>query len=76
MAHEVKMPKLGLTMESGTIQSWMVANGTSVEAGDVLMVIETEKTESEIEAEVSGVLKQIIMPGIEVPVETVLGYIL
>jgi len=69
------MPKLGLTMESGTIQSWMAADGSSVKAGDILMVIETEKTESEIEAEVSGVLKQIIKSGVEVPVETILGYI-
>jgi len=75
VAHEVRMPKLGLTMESGTIQSWMAADGSSVKAGDILMVIETEKTESEIEAEVSGVLKQIIKSGVEVPVETILGYI-
>lgn len=75
MTYEIRMPKLGLTMESGTIQSWVISDGASVAIGDVILIIETDKTESELEAGASGVLEQIIGPGAEVPVETILGYI-
>lgn len=69
------MPKLGLTMESGTIQSWIISDGASVTIGDIILIIETDKTESELEAGASGVLSQIIGSGLEVPVETILGHI-
>ncbi len=69
------MPKMGLTMESGTIQSWVISDGASVTIGDVILIIETDKTESELEAGASGVLAQVIGAGLEVPVETILGHI-
>jgi pyruvate/2-oxoglutarate dehydrogenase complex dihydrolipoamide acyltransferase (E2) component len=75
MAYEIRMPKLGLTMEAGTVQSWLISDGATVNEGDVILIIETDKTESELEAGASGVLEQIIGPGLEVPVETILGYI-
>lgn len=75
MTYEIRMPKLGLTMESGTIQSWIISDGASVTIGDIILIIETDKTESELEAGASGVLSQIIGSGLEVPVETILGHI-
>ena len=45
MATEFLMPKLGLTMEEGTIAEWLVADGQSVEAGTAVLRIETDKTE-------------------------------
>ncbi len=75
MSYEIRMPKLGLTMESGTIQSWVISDGASVTIGDVILIIETDKTESELEAGASGVLAQVIGAGLEVPVETILGHI-
>lgn len=54
MAVEFAMPKLGLTMESGTILEWLVESGSDVAAGDAVLVIETDKVESEVEASWSG----------------------
>lgn len=55
----VKMPKLGLTMTEGTVVEWRKAIGEEVAAGEVLFVIETEKSEVEIEAPSSGTLVEI-----------------
>ncbi|WP_423922210.1 2-oxo acid dehydrogenase subunit E2 [Candidatus Poriferisodalis sp.] len=56
MATEFAMPKLGLTMESGTILRWLVPDGTPVDAGQAVVLVETDKVETEIEASGSGVL--------------------
>lgn len=50
------MPKLGLTMEAGTISAWLVPSGTEVEQGTPVLTIETDKVESDVEASASGVL--------------------
>ena len=54
MATEFLMPKLGLTMEQGTIVEWLVADGDTVAAGTAVMRIETDKTETDVEAVASG----------------------
>ncbi len=51
------MPKLGMTMEEGTVVEWRVAVGERVEKGALLLVIESEKNEAEIEATASGFLR-------------------
>lgn len=56
MAVEFPMPKLGLTMEEGTIVEWLVADGSEVEQGAAVLTIETDKVESDVEASGSGVL--------------------
>ena len=58
MATEFAMPKLGLTMESGTILRWLVADGAQVTVGQAVLLVETDKVETEIEASGSGVLAQ------------------
>ena len=63
MATELQMPKLGLTMEAGTIIGWHVANGALVEAGTPVLSIETDKVETDVEASASGRLHQIGAPG-------------
>lgn len=60
MRVKVKMPKLGLTMTEATVVEWKKAVGDSVTAGEVLLVIETEKAEVEIEVPASGTLVEII----------------
>ncbi len=57
MPAEFTMPKLGLTMEEGTILSWLVDDGTAVTAGTPVLVIETDKTETEVEVSGTGVLR-------------------
>lgn len=58
MATEFQMPKLGLTMESGTILEWLVPDGATVVPGQAVLLVETDKVESEIESRNSGVLRQ------------------
>lgn len=73
MAHEIKMPQLGLTMTEGTVGRWLKKEGDVVNEGDPLVEIETDKLASEIESEFSGILLKIVQEeGNEVPVQTVL----
>ena len=60
MRVKVKMPKLGLTMTEATVVEWKKAVGDSVAAGEVLLVIETEKADVEIEVPASGTLIEIL----------------
>tara|TARA_B100000686_G_C16732995_1_gene941874 strand:+ start:380 stop:1597 length:1218 start_codon:yes stop_codon:yes gene_type:complete len=59
MAFEFPMPKLGLTMESGTIIEWLIEDGIQVESGTPILLIETDKTETEVEASNSGIFHRI-----------------
>ena len=63
MAVDVPMPKLGLTMEEATIIEWLVAEGAAVESEQPIMLIETDKTETEVGAPGGGRLHQIGQPG-------------
>ncbi len=56
MPIEFTMPKLGLTMEEGTILEWMVPAGTAVTAGTAVLTVETDKVETEVEIPESGLL--------------------
>ena len=68
MATEVKLPRLGQGMESGTIVRWLKAEGDSVEKGEPLYELDTEKVTQEVEAEASGVLLKIAVSEGEVDV--------
>ncbi|GER83625.1 dihydrolipoamide acetyltransferase component of pyruvate dehydrogenase complex [Thermogemmatispora aurantia] len=73
---EVIMPRLGLTMQEGTIVQWSKPQGGWVNAGEVVCTIETEKITHEIEAPRSGYL-QILQPeGTAVAVGAVIARIL
>ena len=75
MATEVVMPKLGATMEEGTIVSWLVQIGEVVEEGDPIAEIQTDKIVMEIEAETTGVLlKTLYDAGTSVNVHDVIAY--
>ena len=70
------MPKLGLTMETGTIGAWLVGEGEDVIAGQPLLEVVTDKVTMEVEARASGVLRRILVPaGTEVEVATPIGLI-
>lgn len=76
MATEIIMPKAGMAMERGTIIQWLKKPGDSVEVGDPILEIETDKVSMEVEAEVSGyLLEPLFGPGDEVDVITTIGYI-
>ncbi len=61
MGYIVRMPKLGLEMEEGTVIDWHVAEGDEVAEGEVIAEIESEKSVGEVEAREDGVLRRIIL---------------
>ncbi|MCL5677347.1 MAG: 2-oxo acid dehydrogenase subunit E2 [Firmicutes bacterium] len=76
MAVEVIMPKLGMTMEEGTILRWAKKEGDPVGEGEVLLEVQTDKVNIEVESPAGGVLKGVRYPeGAVVPVVTTIGYI-
>ena len=77
MPIEVPMPKLGLTMEEGTVVEWLMAPGDVVEKGQPLFVLETDKLTIEVEAPESGILDEILVAaGATVPTGTLVGLLL
>ena len=68
MANEVKLPRLGQGMESGTIVKWLKSEGDRIEKGEPLYELDTDKVTQEVEAEASGVLLKIAVQEGEVPV--------
>jgi len=76
MAQNVIMPKWGLTMKEGKVARWLKAEGQSVEKGEPLFEVETDKITNSVEAPDSGVLFQIVVPAGDVaPVLAVVGVI-
>jgi pyruvate dehydrogenase E2 component (dihydrolipoamide acetyltransferase) len=75
MASEVKLPRLGQGMESGTIVKWLKAEGDQVEKGEPLYELDTDKVTQEVEAEASGVLLKIAVTEGEADVGTTIAVI-
>jgi len=69
MAEIITMPKLGFDMAEGTLLRWAKKEGDTVEKGELLAEIETDKATVEVESHVSGVvLKHLVKEGAAVPV--------
>ena len=76
MAINVTMPKWGLTMKEGKISKWYKNEGDSVQKGEDLYEVETEKITNKVESPGSGILFQIVVPvGTKVPVGAILAVI-
>jgi len=61
MACVVVMPRMGQTMEEGSVVEWMKKEGEAVSKGEVLLTIQSDKAELEVEADYSGVLVKILI---------------
>lgn len=61
MAKFMVMPKLGLTMTEGTIFDWRKSEGDSIELGEIIFEVETDKITKEFESPVAGVLRKILV---------------
>ena len=61
MAIKILMPALSPTMEEGTLTKWLVKEGDTVESGDVMAEIETDKATMEFEAVDEGIIGKIII---------------
>ena len=75
MSTEVILPKLGFSMNEGSVAEWLVADGGQVTEGQPLYSLESEKSVNEIEAPASGVLRIIKPAGETYEVGTVIGEI-
>lgn len=76
MANEVLMPKLSSTMDVGTITTWLKNEGDSVEIGEAIFEVMTDKIAIEVEAYDEGILlKKYIGDGDSAPVNSVIAYI-
>jgi pyruvate dehydrogenase E2 component (dihydrolipoamide acetyltransferase) len=68
MTTEIKLPRLGQGMESGTIVKWLKSEGDQVEKGEPLYELDTDKVTQEVEADAGGVLLKITVSSGEVEV--------
>lgn len=76
MAVEVVMPKLGMSMKEGTVSVWNKEIGETVNKGESIASINSEKIEMEIESPAEGTILDIKVPeGEGVPPGTVICYI-
>ncbi|HEX6862376.1 MAG TPA: biotin/lipoyl-containing protein, partial [Thermoanaerobaculia bacterium] len=74
--YEFRMPSLGADMEAGTLSRWLVHPGDAVKRGDVVALIETEKSDIEVEIFASGVVERLVVEeGQRVPVGTLLAMV-
>ncbi len=72
---KVILPKLGLTMDEGTIVAWHKKEGDRVTAGEAIFEVETDKVTMEVEAPATGYLRKIVVgDGETVPVATVIAF--
>jgi pyruvate dehydrogenase E2 component (dihydrolipoamide acetyltransferase) len=77
MPSDVIMPALGMAQETGKVVRWLKQDGESVEKGEALLEVETDKVTVEIEAPAGGTLAAVTAPdGAEVPVGTVIAVVL
>jgi len=76
MGYVVRMPKLGLEMEQGTLLEWAVDAGDPVSEGDLVAEIESEKSIGEVDAREDGVLRRTYLDvGDAVPPGTPIGIV-
>jgi 2-oxoglutarate dehydrogenase E2 component (dihydrolipoamide succinyltransferase) len=75
MSIEVKIPPVGESISSGVVSVWHKKSGEYVEAGEVLLTLETDKVSTEITAEKAGVLETKVEEGQEVKIGEVVALI-
>jgi pyruvate dehydrogenase E2 component (dihydrolipoamide acetyltransferase) len=76
MAEYVIMPKLGFDMDKGTVVKWSKKEGDVIDEGEEILEIETDKTVMPVEAQISGILRKILVAeGEIVPVTLPIGII-
>jgi 2-oxoglutarate dehydrogenase E2 component (dihydrolipoamide succinyltransferase) len=61
MKSVVRLPKLGDTASTVVIEQWLVEVGETVETGQALVSVETDKVTTEVPAPVAGTVKEILV---------------
>lgn len=75
MTTEVLLPKIGFSMNEGTLSEWLVADGGQAVEGQPLFSLESDKSTNEVDSPASGTLKIIARVGEIYEVGTVLAII-
>jgi len=75
MATEVLLPKIGFSMNEGTLAEWLVADGGQAVEGQPLFSLESDKSTNEVDSPATGTLKIIKQTGEVYEVGTVLAII-
>ena len=71
---DIVMPRLGLTMEEGTVNAWKIQLGDSFNEGDIILEILSDKATVDVEAPFTGKLVRIVVnEGETVPVGTTIA---
>jgi pyruvate dehydrogenase E2 component (dihydrolipoamide acetyltransferase) len=73
VAVKIIMPKLGMTMQEGTLTEWIAEAGQPVSVGDPLFGLATDKIDVEVEAESDGILYHAVAPGTTLEPGSVVG---
>ncbi|MDN5696287.1 MAG: 2-oxo acid dehydrogenase subunit E2, partial [Staphylococcus equorum] len=76
MSNNIIMPKLGMTMTEGTVEEWHKQEGDTVESGEAILTISSEKLTQDIESPATGTLLEIkVQESENTEVKSVLGII-
>lgn len=75
MATEILLPKIGFSMNEGTLAEWLVADGAQAVEGQPLFALESDKSTNEVDSPATGTLKILAEPGEVYEVGHVLGII-
>jgi len=76
MVTKVVMPKLSLTMKEGTVGKWYKKEGDTIEKGEPIVEVISEKATYDLEAPASGILRKILVEaGVDASVNAVLAFI-
>ncbi|MGI6488659.1 MAG: biotin/lipoyl-containing protein [Syntrophothermaceae bacterium] len=74
MATAIAMPKLGLSMKTGTVGKWLKNEGDAIKSGEPVVEVLTEKITNKVEAPADGVLLKIVAPkGTKLPIGGLMG---
>lgn len=76
MVAKVVMPRLSLTMKEGTVGKWYKKEGQTVEKGEPLAEVVSEKATYDLESPATGILRKIVVEeGVDVPVNALLALV-
>jgi pyruvate dehydrogenase E2 component (dihydrolipoamide acetyltransferase) len=75
MPTEIYLIKVGMSMTEGIVEEWYIPDGATVEVGELLYRLETEKVNLDVDAEATGTVRHLVAEGITLEPGAVVGYI-
>ncbi|MDH3644637.1 MAG: 2-oxo acid dehydrogenase subunit E2 [Gammaproteobacteria bacterium] len=75
MPTEIYLVKVGMNMTEGVVEEWYIPDGGTVEVGELVYRLETEKVNLDVDAEVAGTVKHVVEEGVTMKPGDVVGYV-